>query len=189
MNQPITALFSSQSTEGEKLVPEEEDDDDDDDDDDDEVKKVHESVNLKVEALKYEMSKEVAKIEQTHSTLHDKIDVVIDAIKKLVEHYTSFTSKFDAKTDVDSKVFSKMEDFWGSLNESISKIDTSHTSSISQEYMSQIFSSLETNLKVELAPLLKCVNMMPTDAPSVNSMVQGGIRGLAHRRILIKERL
>ncbi|CAI9286228.1 unnamed protein product [Lactuca saligna] len=204
MNQPVTSLFSSQSTKGETSIPEDDHDADDvmvsfieiqfDPEEDnipdqihmsgkqikilnhklnsllqiqddiggrntiigieelrlvakehhllfiEEVKKVQESVNLNVKALKFEMSKEVAKIEHNHSILHDKIDVVVDAIKKLVEHYISFTSKFHVNIDVDSKMLS----------------------------------SLETNLKAELSPILKLENLMPTDAPPVKLMVQGG---------------
>lgn len=96
-----------------------------------EVKNVEESVNLKVEALKSKMSKEVAKIKQNYLSLHSKLDIIIDAIKKLMEYYTSFSTKLDAKTETYLKVFAKMEDFLGSLKESMSKIDISHSSSIS----------------------------------------------------------
>ena len=41
-----------------------------------------------------------------------------------------------------------------------------------------MFSSLESNLKVELAPLLKLVNLMPTDALPVKPVVQGGDNGV-----------
>ncbi|CAI9266319.1 unnamed protein product [Lactuca saligna] len=100
-----------------------------------EIKKVEESVNLKVEALKFEMSKEVAKIEQNYSSLHGKVDIIVDAIKKLVEYYTFFSTKLDAMTETYSKLFAKMEEFLESLKESMSKINLSHSSSISQESM------------------------------------------------------
>lgn len=60
---------------------------------------MHESVNRKVEALHSKMMKEVDKIEQCHLSLQGKIDVVDEAIKKLVQYYTSFTTKFDVKVD------------------------------------------------------------------------------------------
>ncbi|CAI9291685.1 unnamed protein product [Lactuca saligna] len=200
MNQPITSLFTSQSTKGEKSIPEK-----DHDEDDvmlhaskfeyevqklrdvakehhilffEEVKKVEESVNQKVEVLKCEMLKEVAKIEQNYLTLHVKINVVVEAIKKLVEYYTSFTTKFDTQIDVDSKVFAKLEEFVGSLKESISKLDTSHTSFVTQGSLSNMFSSLETYLKVELAPFLKLVNLMPSNAQPFKPVVQGGDKGV-----------
>lgn len=74
-----------------------------------EMKKVEESVNQKVEALMSEMSNKVSKMDQTHLSLHGKIDVIVDAIKKLMEYYTSFTTKFDTKTEADSKVVTKLE--------------------------------------------------------------------------------
>ena len=44
-----------------------------------EVNKVQEFVNLKVESLNSEPSKEVAKLEQGHMSLHTKLDVVFEA--------------------------------------------------------------------------------------------------------------
>lgn len=143
-----------------------------------------EPVNLKVEELKSEMSKEVAKIKKNYATLHDKVDVIADAIKKLVEYYTSITTKLDAKTETYSKVFAKMEEFLGGLKESISKIDTFHSSLVSQESTSKMISFLETNIKVELAPILKLVNLTPTDAPPVKQVAQGGNKGVGSSKDL-----
>lgn len=100
------------------------------------VKKVEESVNLKVVELKLEMTKEVEKIEKNYSNLHGKVDVIANAITMLVEYHNSFSTKRDAKTDHDSKVFEKLEDLLGSLKESMSKIDISHQSVVSQESIS-----------------------------------------------------
>lgn len=55
------------------------------------VKKVEESI-------KSEMSKEVEKVEHNYSSLHSKVDIIANTIKKLVEYYTLFSTKLDAKT-------------------------------------------------------------------------------------------
>ena len=41
-----------------------------------------------------------------------------------------------------------------------------------------MFSSLETNLKTEIDPLLKLVNLLPTDDPPIKPVVQGGDKGV-----------
>ncbi|CAI9281247.1 unnamed protein product [Lactuca saligna] len=84
----------------------------------------------------------------------------------------------DSKTKSDSKVFATLGEFLVSLKESILKVDNSPKSYVSQESLSQMFSSLGTNLKVEVDPLLKLVNLMPTDAPPVKPVVQGGDNGV-----------
>lgn len=58
------------------------------------------------------------------------------------------------------------------------KIRTSHTYFVSLESLSQMFSSLETNLKAELALILKLVNLILTDAPSVKPVEQGEEKGV-----------
>ncbi|CAH1447373.1 unnamed protein product [Lactuca virosa] len=89
------------------------------------VKKLEESVSLKVVELKSEITKEVAKLEQAYSTLHGKVDVISDVVAKLVEYNTSYSTKLDAKTEQDSKVFENMEEFMSSLKESLSKLHLS----------------------------------------------------------------
>ncbi|CAI9282985.1 unnamed protein product [Lactuca saligna] len=95
------------------------------------VKKVEDSINLKVAELKPEMTKKVENLESNYSLLHGKVDVIADSITKLVEYHTSFSTKFDAKLDQDSKVFRKLEEFLGSLKESMSKINLSKKSFVS----------------------------------------------------------
>ncbi|CAI9260552.1 unnamed protein product [Lactuca saligna] len=166
MHQPITSLFSSQSTEGGKSVLEDEQDDDDvmvtklrDIAKErhvifvEKVTKVEASVNLKMEELTSEMSKAVVKIEQNYLRLHSKVDVLVDAIKKPVEYHTLFSTKVEAKTETNSKVFEKLEEFLGSLTESLSKLVLSQQSTISQDSILKMISSLESNLKEDLSPL------------------------------------
>lgn len=95
------------------------------------------------------------------------MDIISEVVRKLVEIFTAFSKN-------DSQVITKMEEFLTSLKESISKLDSSPTSSVSHEPLSKMFSSLESNFKAESAPLLKLVKLIPTDAPPVQIRVQGG---------------
>ena len=70
--------------------------------------------------LKEEMEKEVEKLEKSHYVLHGKVDIVADAIGKLVEYNFSYSTKLDLKTESDSKVFEKPEEFLSNIKESIS---------------------------------------------------------------------
>lgn len=58
-----------------------------------EVKSVDESIKLKMEDLKFKMSKEVEKIELNCSILHRKVDVLAETIKKLVGYNSLFSTK------------------------------------------------------------------------------------------------
>ncbi|CAH1434127.1 unnamed protein product [Lactuca virosa] len=97
---------------------------------------------------------------------------------KRVEYNTTFSTNLDVKNGSDSKVFSKLDELWGSLKESKSKVDLSQQSTFSIESILTIISSLEANLKAKLAPLLKFVHVMPTNAPPVKPVVQGEDRGV-----------
>ena len=56
--------------------------------------------------------KEMENLEKNYSILHGKVDVIFEAIMKLVEYHTSFLTKLDAKLDQDSKVFEKPRSLW-----------------------------------------------------------------------------
>ena len=86
--------------------------------------------------------------------LHSKVDVVADAIIKLVEFNTAYSTKLEVKSEQDSKVFAKLEEFLSSIKESILKVDLSTQSTMTQESTSQLISKIETNIKIELAPIL-----------------------------------
>ena len=124
------------------------------------------------------MAKEIANIDQNYSNLHIKVDIVVDVVRKIVEFYNSLINKVDLKYDSDSKHFVKVEELLGNIKELISKLNVSPSSSVSQESLSKMFSSLESNLRDDLDPFLKFVNLMPTDAWLVSTGVQGGEKGV-----------
>lgn len=144
---------------------------------DEQVKKVEESINLKVVELKLDMTNTVENIENSYFIHHGKVDVIVDAIIKLVEYNILFSTKLEAKTDTYSKVFEKLLEFLGSLKEYLSKLELSQQSDVYHESISKMISSLETNLKTELAPLLKLVLLMPMNVPHVKKVVQGREKG------------
>lgn len=121
------------------------------------VKKMKESVDLKVVELKSEIAKEVEKVDKNYDVLHSKVDVIADAIAKLVDFNTNYSTKLEAKSVKDSYVFAKLEEFLSSIKETILKVDLSNQSSISQESISQLVSTIEINTKAELAPILELV--------------------------------
>ncbi|CAI9281696.1 unnamed protein product [Lactuca saligna] len=136
-----------------------------------------ESADLQVAELKSELAKEVEKMEKNYVRLHSKVDVVVDAITKLVEFNTDYLTKLEAKSEKDSKVFAKLEEFLSSIKESISKVDVSTQSTVSQETTSLLISKIETNIKTDLAPILELVLLFPMNAPRVVQVLEGGDKG------------
>ncbi|CAH1453072.1 unnamed protein product [Lactuca virosa] len=82
------------------------------------VTKMDESVDLQVAELKSEM-------EKIFIVFHSKVDVVVDAIAKLVEFNTAYSTKVEEKPEQDSKVSTKLVEFLSSIKETISKDDLS----------------------------------------------------------------
>ena len=96
---------------------------------------------------------------------------------QLRSEITKEVAKVDQKSESDSKYFVKLEELLGNVKELILKLDVSPSSSVSQETLSKMFSSLESNLKAELDPLLMLANLMPLDAPLIKTGVQGREKG------------
>ncbi|CAH1412520.1 unnamed protein product [Lactuca virosa] len=132
MQEPVTTLLSSQSTKVERIVQDNEPNDDDIMKQQvkrlevhaksfeyeilklreiakehhelfiEHMKTMKESVYLKMAELKLEIAKEVENIEKSYFVLHRKVDVVADAIEKLIEYNTAYSTKLDVKTEKDS---------------------------------------------------------------------------------------
>lgn len=69
------------------------------------VKKVREDVNFKIEEIRQEMKKEVVNVYQNYSTLHNKMDIVVDAVKKIAKFTSTLFTKVDLKSNINSKEF------------------------------------------------------------------------------------
>ncbi|CAI9282793.1 unnamed protein product [Lactuca saligna] len=107
-----------------------------------------------------------------------KVDIVVDAVTKVVGLQNSLLTKVKAKSSSDSPNFSKLKELLSSLKELILKLGYSPQPSVFLDFFSQNFSSLESNLKSELAPLMKLIHLMPTNAPFVRTRMQWGEKGV-----------
>ncbi|CAH1422454.1 unnamed protein product [Lactuca virosa] len=109
------------------------------------------------------MDKEVRKLDKSYDVLHSKVDAIANVIDKLVDFNTDYSTKLDIKSEKDSQTFANLEEFMSSIKESISKVNVSPQSNVSQESISQLISKIETNIKTELAPILELVLRLPTN--------------------------
>lgn len=132
------------------------------------AKKVQEDVNLKVEEIRKEMMQEVTKVDHNYYILHTKVYIVVDVVTKIVEYHTT----------INSKEFVHLQGVLADVKAMISKLPIPPTSTISQESISKMFSSLESRLKADLDPLLQLVNLIPRAAPPISIGVQGGDKGV-----------
>ncbi|CAI9284142.1 unnamed protein product [Lactuca saligna] len=122
------------------------------------------------------MMKDIATLDHNYSTIHNKVDIIVGAMAKAVELYTSLGVKLDLKAEVDANSFGSVEKLLKELKDLLLKCDFSKSSVVSSESFTKIFCMLESTIQKELAPLAKIVNFMPTNAPSVSTGVQGGER-------------
>ncbi|CAI9281849.1 unnamed protein product [Lactuca saligna] len=127
----------------------------------------------KGDGVSISQAKEVAKVDQNYSSIHTKVDIVVDAFTKLAEYHTS----------LNSKEFVHLQGVLAEVKEMISKLAIPPTSTVSQESISQLFS--ESQLKAGLDPLLQLVNLMPMAAPPVSTGVQGGDKGVIVTRVRV----
>lgn len=142
------------------------------------VKTVHENVHLNIEELRMDMVKEVKTLDHNDFSLHNKVDIIVDVVTKIVETYNSLSPKVDKKAKIDSQSFEMFAKVMADLKELISKFSSSSSSMLTQDFLSQKFRLLESSIKNELAPLAKFVNLMPTNAPPIHTRVQGGERNM-----------
>ncbi|CAI9285129.1 unnamed protein product [Lactuca saligna] len=80
-----------------------------------EVKIVRENVNLKIQELRDNMAMEVAELGHSYSNLHNKVDILDDAITKVVEWHTTLSPKVDKLGDDVDKGFENVEKILGEL--------------------------------------------------------------------------
>ncbi|CAI9283126.1 unnamed protein product [Lactuca saligna] len=70
---------------------------------------VCENINLKVQELKEDMTKDIVALDHNYFTLHNKVDIIVGAMAKEVELYTSLGLKLDSKSEVDASSFGSVE--------------------------------------------------------------------------------
>lgn len=75
------------------------------------------------------------------------------------------------------KSFENVDKHLVELKGLVMKIGFVSTSLITLELLSEKLNMLESTIHKELIPLLKLINLMPTDAPRVHTGLQGGEKG------------
>lgn len=135
-------------------------------------------MNLKLEEICSDIAKGVAQLDHNYSSLNTKVDIIATTMTKVVEFYTSLISKVDMKVDCDSQSVTDLKELLGNLKKLSFEVGTSSSSLITPESLSQKFMSLESTIKVKLPPLMKFINLMPTNSPLVHTKVQGEERSV-----------
>ncbi|CAI9265623.1 unnamed protein product [Lactuca saligna] len=145
------------------------------------VNAMKECLDLKVAKLKSLMLEEAKKLEENYMLLHGKVDIISTAITRLVE-FNEYTNQFQTKYEKDEKVFEKVEEFVSGIKDTLLKVDLSNQSHISQESILVMVSNIESNIKVDLAPILSLVFLLLTNAPRVAQVSQGRDIGVGGAR-------
>lgn len=132
------------------------------------VKSVRENVTFKIEELRTDMAKEIVALDHNYSSLYTMVDIIVDAVTKVFMWYNFLLTKVDKNVEVDAQSFGKIEELLGNLKELISKFGSLASSLLTPEFLTHKFRLLESTFHNELDPLVKFVNLMPTDAPPVH---------------------
>lgn len=126
------------------------------------------------------MSKGFNKLDDNYNLLHKKINAIANATTRLIDDITAFNMDYlkdlKVKSEKDDKVFEKVEDFLSNFKETMSKVNLSSQSSISQDSIYSMVLSIETSIKEELALILNMVLRLPINAPHFMHVSQGGER-------------
>ena len=101
------------------------------------MKKVREDVNFKLQELREDMSKEIASVQQDYSSLHQKVDIICDAVTKYVKMYESLSPQITQLSTSDSQSFVEVITLLKELKEFVVKPVSS--SIITSKFLSQKF--------------------------------------------------
>lgn len=149
------------------------------------------SLWLKTNEPRYFITKEVHRLDNYCVPSNEKIDVVASATTRSIEDLIAFNKDYSndlkVKTKKGEKMFEKVEVFLINFKETLSKVDLPCQSSISQESISAMVSSIESCFKEKLAPILNLVIRLPINATCLVHVSQGGERGVGSSRGLVNE--
>ncbi|CAI9299544.1 unnamed protein product [Lactuca saligna] len=137
------------------------------------VKKVREDVNFKLQELREDMGKEIDVLQQDYSSLHQKVDIITDIVTMFSKLYEALGPRVEHMAVDDVQSFLSINQLLVLLKDLVLKTSMVSSLLITPMLLSQKFSLLESTLKKELAPLLKLLNIMPTDGRPVCTAVQG----------------
>lgn len=127
------------------------------------------SVDLKIKEFSDFFANEVRKLDNFYVLMNKKVDLLMGATTRLVEDITAFNNDYSgdlkSKFEEDGKTFEKVDKSLSDFQETLSKVALSSQSSISQEYISAMISSIESRFKTELVPIPNLVLCLPTNVP------------------------
>ncbi|CAH1422834.1 unnamed protein product [Lactuca virosa] len=104
------------------------------------------SLDLKVSEFQTLISKKVKKLEDNYNLLHEKVHVVAGAITHLVKRNKVHSKDHKDKSEIDDNVFEKVEEFLSSIKDTLTKVDLSNQSSISEECISKMVSNIKSSI-------------------------------------------
>ncbi|CAI9285963.1 unnamed protein product [Lactuca saligna] len=113
---------------------------------------------LKIHAENFEYE-----IKKLRAVAKERHEIFVDQLEK--SHYVPH-----GKVDI-------VADAISNIKESVLQASLSNQSSVSQEASTHMISSIEANLKKELAPILELVLILLTNAPPAKQVPQGGEKG------------
>lgn len=123
------------------------------------------------------MANEIATLGHNYSSLHKKVDIIVDAITKVVEWYHSLIPHVEKMAEDEVNSFGSIKKVLVELKALVLKFGFVSSLLITPELLSEKFQLLESTIQKELAPLAEPINLMPTNAPPVNTWMKGGDMG------------
>lgn len=138
-----------------------------------------ESIELKIKDLVDLVSKDIMKLDKFCIEIQQNVDVLLGATRTLIEDIHAFNKyyveEWKLKKESDGKVFTNTDNSLTSFHDRLLKFDIPSMTSISQEKISFMVSSVESYFKTQLALILVLVLRLPTNVPRPSMLVsQGG---------------
>lgn len=136
------------------------------------MSRLQENVNCKIEEMKVDVSKEINELLTYYYSILSKVDIIATAVMNFVQTFQSLLPKVEAKANVDVLNFEKLGALLGEIKGLVSKFVT--TSSLTHEFLTQKFNSLEEAIQKAVAPMSKFLSFLPTSSPPIFTGMQGG---------------
>ncbi|CAI9281327.1 unnamed protein product [Lactuca saligna] len=138
-----------------------------------------ESIELKIKDFVDLVSKDIMKLDKFGIGIQQNVDVLLGATRTLIEDIRAFNKHYVEEwklmKELDGKVFTNIDNALTSFHDRLPKFDIPSMTSISQEQISSMVSSMESCFKTQLAPILVLVLRLPTNVPRPSMLVsQGG---------------
>lgn len=127
------------------------------------------------------VTKEVKRLDKFCLGIQHNVDVILAASRTLIEDIRAFHKDYEEemklKKEYDENTFRGNKNSLTSFHDRLLKFNVQTTTSISEEQITTIVSSIDSCFKTHLALMLDLVLQLPTNAPRLSMLVsQGGIR-------------